>query len=83
MSESWAIYDRLVEEIPTQAKVESCLVGCTWTAVDAGGMGLAMTYRGGAPSEAPRLPHSGRPLRDVAAYLKSWSLREWRLELSP
>jgi uncharacterized protein (DUF4213/DUF364 family) len=82
VSGGWAIYDRLLEQIPVQAKVESCLVGCTWTVVDAGGMGLAMTYLGGALSEAPRVPYCGRPLRDVAAYLKSWSLREASLGMA-
>jgi uncharacterized protein len=82
VSGSWAIYDRILEEIPAEAKVASCLVGCTWTAVDAGGMGLAMTYPGGALIQAPRLPIAGRSLRDLAVGLKSWNLREASLGMA-
>jgi uncharacterized protein len=82
VSAPWSLYDRLLEEIPAGVKAESVLVGTTWTVVDAEGMGLAMTYRGGTPSEASPLPLSGRPLRDLAAYLKSWTLREASLGMS-
>ncbi len=41
-----------------------------------------MTYRGGARHGAIRPPHSGRPLKDVAAYVKSWNLQEASLGIA-
>ncbi len=82
MSESWDIYDRLLDEIPEDATVASCLVGRNWTLVDSGGMGLAMTYRGGSRGGALRPPHSGRPLRELATHLKSWNLYEASLGMA-
>ena len=76
MNESWAIYDRLLKQIPGEATVASCLVGRGWTVVDSGWMGVAMTYRGGSRGSLFRPPHAGRRLRDMAAYLKSWDLYE-------
>lgn len=76
MSERWAIYDRLLEEIPGDAVVASCLVGRSWTVVDSGGMGIAMTHRGDSKGTVLHPPHAGRRLSDLAAYLKSWNLYE-------
>lgn len=76
MNDSWAIYDRLLEGIPSDAVVASCLVGRSWTVVDSGWMGVAMTYRGDSRGSLLRSPLAGRPLRDMTAYLKSWNLYE-------
>ncbi len=76
MGTNWEIYDRLIDEIAPETTAASCLVGCTWTVVASDGMGMAMTYRGGAHDEGPRLPLSGRPLRELAAGVKSWDLRQ-------
>jgi uncharacterized protein (DUF4213/DUF364 family) len=72
----WFLYDRLIGEIPAAVTVESVLVGTTWTVVDADGMGLAMTFDGGGYFDQPRLPYAGRPLHELAAQLKSWTLRD-------
>ncbi len=72
MSESWAIYDRLLEEIAEDAMVNACLVGRSWTVVDSEWMGLAMTYRGDSRGTDLAPPHAGRRLCEMAACLKSW-----------
>ncbi len=82
MSESWAIYDRLLEEIPEDAVVNACLVGRNWTVVDSGWMGLAMTYRGDSIGTTLKPPHAGRRLSDMAACLKSWNLYEASLGMA-
>ncbi len=74
LGSSWDIYDRLIDGIAPEATVTSCLVGSTWTIVDSNGMGMAMTYRGGAHDDGRPSPLSGRPLRELAAYVKSWEL---------
>lgn len=76
LSDSWTIYDRLLEGIPSDGVVTSCLVGRGWTVVDSGWMGIAMTYRGDSRGGRLHPPHTGRPLRDMTAYLKSWNLYE-------
>jgi uncharacterized protein len=82
-SRVWEIYDRLIEGIAPEAKAASCLVS-TWTVVDSDteGMGLAMTYRGGAHDEHPLTDIAGRSLRDLAVNLKSWDLRRASLGMS-
>ncbi len=82
MSESWAIYDRLLEEIPGNVLVNSCLVGRNWTVVDSGWMGVAMTYRDHSEGTTLHPPHAGRRLRDMAACLKSWNLYEASLGMA-
>jgi len=76
LSDNWAIYDRLLDGIPSEGVVASCLVGRSWTVVDSGWMGVAMTYRGDSRGSLLRPPHAGRPLRDMAAHLKSWNFYE-------
>ncbi len=76
LSDSWAIYDRLLAEIPSDGAVASCMVGRNWTVVDSGWVGIAMTYQGDAGGSLLRPPHAGRPLQEMAGYLKSWNLHE-------
>ena len=82
-SNAWEIYDRLIEDVSPAAKATSCLVS-TWTVVDCetAGMGLAMTYRGGAHDQHPLTGIAGMPLRELAAHLKSWDLRKASLGTS-
>jgi uncharacterized protein (DUF4213/DUF364 family) len=82
LSESWAIYDRLLQGIPGDAVVASCLVGRSWSVVDSGWMGIAMTHHGDSKGSALRPPHAGRRLSDMAAYLKSWNLYEASLGMA-
>jgi uncharacterized protein len=82
LSDSWAIYDRLLEAIPDDSVVNACLVGRSWTVVDSGGIGVAMTYRGDSKGGALLPPHTGRRLRDMAAHVKSWNLYEASLGMA-
>jgi uncharacterized protein (DUF4213/DUF364 family) len=70
----WDIHDRLVDGVAPEAAAKACLVGNTWTLVESDGVGMAMTYRGGGHLESLPLPLSGRPLRELAEHVKSWSL---------
>ncbi|NLO27129.1 MAG: DUF364 domain-containing protein [Actinobacteria bacterium] len=82
MTDSWVIYDRLLEEIPSDAVVKACLVGRSWTVVDSEGLGIAMTCRGDPQRSALRPPYSGRRLSELAAYLRSWDLHEASLGMA-
>ena len=77
MGNAWEIYDRLIDGIEPGVVAGSCLVS-TWTVVDTEdeGMGLAMTFRGGAHDDNPLTGLAGTPLRELAAHLKSWDLRK-------
>jgi len=82
LNDSWYIYDRLLEEIAGDAAVNACLVGRSWTVVDSGGVGMAMTYRGDSRGSQLRPPHAGRPLKEMAAFVKSWNLHEASLGMA-
>jgi len=82
LSSNWDIYDRLVDGIAPEARASACLVGSTWTVVESDGMGLAMTYRAGAHDGNPPSTLAGRPLRELAAYVKSWDLRQASLGMA-
>ena len=82
MSSSWEIYDRLIDGIAPEARASACLVGSTWTVVESDGMGLAMTYRAGFHDGNPPSSLAGRSLRELAAYVKSWDLREASLGMA-
>jgi len=82
VTKSWYIYDRLLDAIPEGALVDACLVGRSWTVVDSGGVGLAMTYRGDSRASTLRPPYAGRPLKPMAAFVKSWNLYEASLGMA-
>lgn len=76
LQDPWALYDALIAGVGEGPVVADAVVN-RWAAVrtDSGAVGLAMAFDGGprAPAEAWRV--RGRPLREVAAYAKSWDLR--------
>lgn len=82
LKDSWYIYDRLLEEIPGDITVNACLVGRSWTVVDSGGVGMAMTYRGDSRGSRLCPPHAGRPLAEMAGFVKSWNLYEASLGMA-
>lgn len=82
MSDSWAIYDRLLDEIAHDAVVDVCLVGHSWTVIDSGGVGVEMTYRGDSRGTALCPPYTGDRLSEMAAYLRSWNLYEASLGMA-
>lgn len=72
----WQLYDELIDGIPSELTVEECVVGMHWIVVRSLGTGMAMTPLEGAS----HVPGAGRivgmPLRDVAAWAKSWNFLE-------
>lgn len=78
----WHVYDRLIENIAPKAAAGDCLVGLTWTLVDADGLGVAMTYRGGMLENGLPQSISGRSLRELGMYVKSWNLGEASLGMA-
>lgn len=73
----WELYDRLIENIPSDIKLKSVVVGLTWTAVESSenSLGLAMTTD---IQTVPigTLPKNGMALKDVAVMVKSWNFIE-------
>ena len=73
----WQLYDRLIEAVPEGSVVEDFFVGRTWTFVKSGGqLGIAMTTAGESVPALLKGNLIGRPLREVAAAVKSWNIIE-------
>jgi len=72
----WELYDRLLDDLPAEAAVRRVLVGRAWTLVEAQGLGMAMTHDDEASEPSLRPPYAGRPLRELAALVRSWNVRE-------
>ncbi len=76
-SARFRIYDELIDGIPPDLRIERCVVGMHWIAIDtAGGLGLSM-----APIEGERQSPlagtiAGRRVREVAQWAKSWNALE-------
>lgn len=70
----WKIYDDLIDLIPEDLLVLDCMVGLHWTLIaSAQGIGAAMTLRGG--KEDKEIANIvGMPLKELAAYVKSWNM---------
>ncbi|GAA0526735.1 hypothetical protein FHS83_002095 [Rhizomicrobium palustre] len=81
---NWDIYDALIEALPGNAKATACVCGLHWMGVRSshGGVGVAMTPSDGPPLFAEAGSYTGRPLRDVAALIKSWNFYEAALGLA-
>ncbi len=70
----WKIYDDLIELIPEDLSVIDCMVGLHWTLIrSAQGIGAAMTLKGGK-AEKDLANIIGMPLKELAAYVKSWNM---------
>jgi uncharacterized protein (DUF4213/DUF364 family) len=80
----WALYAALLDELPATPRVTRALVGRAWTLVeaDSGGVGLAMTHREEVQPATLASPLAGRTLREVAAALRGWNVREAALGLA-
>jgi len=68
----WALYDRLIAQIPEDQMVWDVLLGVHWTLVRATGVGVSMTPTEGNRSIAGAGAFKGRPLRELASLAKSW-----------
>lgn len=68
----WDLYDRLLDAIPAGPQVREVVIGLTWTLCRSAGWGLAMSP--GTPTRTLSWPGtlSGRPVRDLAAWVRSW-----------
>lgn len=75
MKNPWSLYDALIEDIPASLKVEECIFGLHWTWLRAEDrVGIAMTFQGSSISGLTDGPIVGKPLRDVAAGMRSWDM---------
>jgi len=72
----WGIYDDLINSIPGDLTVLECMLGVSWTLVRSeSGLGIAKTIKGGKKGEG--ISHvTGIPLKELAAYAKSWNMLE-------
>ncbi len=70
-TDKWALYDRLLAEIPGDVRVEACLLGLHWILVRSLGVGIAMT-----PPGVHRFKLAGTvdgmPVAELAQLAKSW-----------
>jgi hypothetical protein len=82
MTDSWTIYDRLLDELPESGTAAACLVGRTWTLVRSDGVGMAKSFRDPGQARTLKSPIAGTSRRELAAYLKSWNLFEASLGLA-
>jgi len=93
----WALYDGLLEAVPDADDVHRVLVGQLWTLVastprrsagtsaegaQGAGLGIAMTHHTEYSGELLCPPYGGRPLREVAAFVRSWNVREAAIGLA-
>ena len=79
MTSPWDIYDTLIDDLPEDVTVTASDRGARWTRVinSAGGIGSAWSMRETSrPALSADTPDAGRPIRDVAALVRSWNLAE-------
>ena len=78
MSQPWEIYDALLDGLPGDVVVRAAGQGPRWSRVlnSAGGVGAAWTMDVRSRPALAEGPLEDRPLRDVAALVKSWNLAE-------
>jgi uncharacterized protein (DUF4213/DUF364 family) len=77
MKNPWNFYDSLIDEIDPAYKVDHFAIGVSWTEVWSGSStGVAMTVREMGPGETHTGPVLGKPLKDIAALVKSWDFQE-------
>jgi uncharacterized protein (DUF4213/DUF364 family) len=78
----WEIYNTLIELVPAASTVRRCVCGLHWFAVQSAATGVAMTPREGDASIPFAGDLAGRPTRELAARLRSWSFHEAALGLA-
>ena len=79
MTSRWDIYDALIDDLPEDVTVTVSDRGTRWTRVvnSANGIGSAWSMRvASRPALSADTPDAGRPIRDVAALVRSWNLAE-------
>jgi uncharacterized protein (DUF4213/DUF364 family) len=81
----WAFYDKVISSVPEGPTVAECVMGPHWVILKSsdGGAGLAHFLPQELESLAPEAAAlKGRPLREVAKYLKSWDFKLASIGLS-
>ena len=75
-NDKWLIYDQLLATVPADDRLEKIHLGRHWLMLEtsAQAFGLAQLGSGGQAPDLNRL--LGRPLREVAALVKSWNFQE-------
>lgn len=79
MSSPWDVYDALIDDLPQDVTVVLSDRGTRWTRVvnSADGVGSAWSMKDTSrPAISVGTPDAGRPIRDVAALVRSWNLAE-------
>lgn len=72
MNNPWQLYDDLIDLVPADLRVtDACLGNWAYVATEQGA-GVAMVYRSGPREGTEVRDVVGKPLRDVAALVKSW-----------
>lgn len=72
----WRLYNRLIADIPDDARVVDYCLGTHWSYLEAEcGMGVSFTCSGGAPRRFT-CDLRGKRLREVAELSKSWNFAE-------
>ena len=73
----FGIYDDLIAGIPSDMRVRQCVCGLHWTALRSEvGIGLAMTLQEGPRGNEKAGMISGKRVREVAEWSKSWNTLE-------
>lgn len=72
----WELYDALIEEIPSYIKGDYLVTSPVRTLVYGGNLGLASTIDSPFGSDMAISEIQGKPLRDIAALIKSWNFIE-------
>ena len=71
-SDPWRLYDLLLERIPSESRVAEIIVGMSWTLCRSAGWGLAMSPSTPIRTLAWPGTLSGRSVRELAGWLRSW-----------
>lgn len=82
MAGPWTLYDRLLEDLPAESTVRRVLVGRAWTLVEADGLGISMSHQDETCEEVLKPPYAGKPLREIASFVRSWNVREAAIGLA-
>lgn len=77
MRNPWALYDSLIEGVDPSLVVDHYNLGVGWTEVWSGPFtGIAMTVKERGPGDQYTGAIKGKPLKDIAALVKSWNFLE-------
>jgi uncharacterized protein (DUF4213/DUF364 family) len=87
----WKIFDDMIGAVPSDLRVEQCIIGLHWTLIRSRTVGMALTPFHGVPGGGSRGSSvisgigdriTGMPLHKLAEYVKSWDPYEATLGLA-